>query len=64
MKRIYKNETKLRLLVDTKCDLSGYEDVTLCLRKPDDSVVSFAASSSSFAVSSSYSQSIIFTFFT
>ena len=43
MKRIYKNETKLRLLVDTKCDLSGYEDVTLCLRKPDDSVVSFAA---------------------
>lgn len=43
MKRIYKNETKLRLLVDTKCDLSGYEDVTLCLRKPDDSLVSFAA---------------------
>lgn len=43
MKRIYKNETKLRLLIDTKCDLSGYEDVTLCLRKPDDSVVTFAA---------------------
>ena len=43
MKRIYKNETKLRLLVDTKCDLSGYENVTLCLRKPDDSVISFAA---------------------
>ena len=43
MKRIYKNETKLRLLVDTKCDLSGFEEVTLYLRKPDKTVVSFAA---------------------
>lgn len=43
MKCIYKNETKLRLLIDTKCDLSGYEEVKLCLRKPDDSVVTFPA---------------------
>ena len=29
MKRIYKGKTKLRIQIDTKCDLSGYEDVTV-----------------------------------
>lgn len=43
MKRIYKNKTKLRILIDTKCDLSGYQTVTIAARKPDDSEVIFPA---------------------
>ena len=43
MKRIYKNKSKLRILIDTKCDLSGYQIVTIAARKPDNSVVSFPA---------------------
>lgn len=43
MKRIYKNKTKLRILIDTKCDLSGYQTVTIAARKPDESEVSFPA---------------------
>ena len=43
MKRIYKNKTKLRILIDTKCDLSGYETVSITALKPDDSVVVFPA---------------------
>lgn len=43
MKRIYKNKTKLRILIDTKCDLSGYQTVTITALKPDDSVVVFPA---------------------
>lgn len=43
MKRIYKNKSKLRILIDTKCDLSGYQTVTIAARKPDNSVVSFPA---------------------
>lgn len=43
MKWIFKRKSKLRILVDTACDLSGYEDVILCAKKPDDSVVSFPA---------------------
>lgn len=43
MKRIYKGKTKLRIQIDTKCDLSGYQTVTISARKPDDSEVSFPA---------------------
>lgn len=43
MKRIYKNKSKLRILIDTKCDLSGYQTVTIAARKPDESEVSFPA---------------------
>ena len=43
MKRIYKEKTKLRVLFDCGCDLSGYASVNLCGRKPDDTVVSFPA---------------------
>ena len=43
MKRIYKNKSKLRLLIDTKCDLSGYESVLIMAKKPDDTEVSFPA---------------------
>ena len=43
MKRIYKSKTKLRILIDTKCDLSGYENVSIVARKPDDVTVSFPA---------------------
>ncbi|MBR4791771.1 MAG: hypothetical protein IK024_12840 [Treponema sp.] len=43
MKRIYKNKTKLRILIDTKCDLSGYQTVTITALKPDDSVAVFPA---------------------
>ncbi len=43
MKRIYKNKTKLRLLIDTKCDLSGFVEVSLKLVKPNDETVTFPA---------------------
>ena len=43
MKRIYKGKTKLRILIDTKCDLSGYAIVTIMALKPDESLVSFPA---------------------
>ena len=43
MKRIYKSKTKLRVLVDTVCDLSGYVSVCLCCTKPDGSFVAFNA---------------------
>ena len=43
MKRIYKGKTKLRIQIDTRCDLSGYVDVTICAKKPDETVVSFPA---------------------
>lgn len=43
MKRIYKNKSKLRLMIDTKCDLSGYETVSIMAKKPDDTEVSFPA---------------------
>ena len=43
MKRIYKGKTKLRIVIDTKCDLSGYATVTIMPLKPDGSLVSFPA---------------------
>ena len=43
MKRLYKGCSKGRLLIDTRCDLSGYVTVTLMARKPDESIVSFSA---------------------
>ncbi len=43
MKRIYKNKTKLRLLIDTKCDLSGFVEVSFKLVKPNDETVTFPA---------------------
>lgn len=43
MKRIYKNKSKLRILIDTKCNLSGYVDVCICCRKPDNAFVAFPA---------------------
>ena len=43
MKHVFKCKTKLRILIDTKCDLSGYEEVNIFARKPDESVVSFLA---------------------
>ena len=43
MKRIYKSKTKLRILIDTKCDLSGFVTVSIMAKKPDDTTVSFPA---------------------
>lgn len=43
MKRIYKGKSKLRILIDTKCDLSGYQTVTIAATKPDDTTVTFPA---------------------
>ena len=43
MKRIYKGKSKLRILIDTKCDLSGYQTVTIVATKPDDTTVTFPA---------------------
>ena len=43
MKHIFKCKSKLRIQIDTACDLSGYVDVTICAKKPDDTLVSFPA---------------------
>ena len=43
MKRIYKGKSKLRILIDTKCDLSGYEDVSIVFIKPDESQFTVSA---------------------
>ncbi len=43
MKRIYKRKTKLRILIDTKCDLSGFQTVSIMAKKPDDTTVNFPA---------------------
>ena len=43
MKRIYKGKTKLRVQIDTKCDLSGYEEVNVITKKPDDTTKTFPA---------------------
>ena len=43
MKRIYKGKTKLRIQIDTKCDLSGYEEVTVRAVNPLDDVKTFSA---------------------
>lgn len=43
MKRIYKGKSKLRILIDTKCDLSGYEDVSIVFMKPDESKFTVSA---------------------
>ena len=43
MKRVYKNKSKLRLMIDTKCDLSGFQTVSIMAKKPDDTEVSFPA---------------------
>ena len=43
MKRIYKSKTKLRILIDTKCDLSGFVTVSIMAKKPNDTTVSFPA---------------------
>ena len=43
MKRIYKGKTKLRVQIDTKCDLSGYEEVNVIAKKPDDTTKTFPA---------------------
>ena len=43
MKRIYKSKTKLRLLIDTRCDLSGFQTVSIMAKKPNDTTVSFPA---------------------
>ena len=42
MKYIFKARSKLRILIDTHCDLSGYEDVKIWARKPDGNVVSLS----------------------
>ena len=41
--KVYKGKTKLRILVDCKCDLSGYASVTLTALKPNGTVVDFPA---------------------
>ncbi len=43
MKRIYKSKSKLRLQIDTCCDLSGYQIVEIAAQKPDNSTVTFPA---------------------
>ena len=43
MKRLYKGKSKLRILIDTKCDLSGYEDVSIVFIKPNESQFTVSA---------------------
>lgn len=43
MKNIFKSKTKLRILIDTKCDLSGFQSVSIVAKKPDDEIVTFPA---------------------
>ena len=43
MKWIFKARSKLRILIDTKCNLSGYDRVSIWARKPDGFVVNFPA---------------------
>lgn len=43
MQKIYKGKSKLRILLDCRCDLTGYEKVKLAARKPDDTLVTFPA---------------------
>ena len=43
MKWLFRAKSKLRILIDTKCDLSGYETVSIWARKPDGNVVNFPA---------------------
>ena len=43
MKKIKKGKSKLRILIDTKCDLSGYEDVSIVFMKPDESQFTVSA---------------------
>lgn len=41
--RIYKGKSKLRIQIDTKCDLSGYQAVTIAALKTNGDVVEFPA---------------------
>ena len=41
--RIYKGKSKLRIQNDTKCDLSGYQAVTIAALKANGEVVEFPA---------------------
>ena len=41
--RIYKGKSKLRIQIDTKCDLSGYQSVTIAALKANGDVVEFPA---------------------
>ena len=41
--RIYKGKSKLRIQIDTKCDLSGYQAVTIAALKANGEVVEFPA---------------------
>ena len=41
--RIYKGKSKLRIQIDTKCDLSGYQSVTIAALKANGEVVEFPA---------------------
>ena len=43
MKRIYKGYTKLRILINTKCNLTGCLDACICCTKPDGSFTAFNA---------------------
>ena len=43
MKRIYAHKSKLRIQLDTKCDLSGYERVWIAALKPDGTAAEFPA---------------------
>lgn len=35
MKKIYKNQSKLRIILNTGCDLSGWNTLEIRFRKPD-----------------------------
>ena len=41
--RIYKGKSQLRIQIDTKCDLSGYQAVTIAALKANGDVVEFPA---------------------
>lgn len=43
MKRIYKGKSMLMIQIESCCDLRGYEDVSVVLKKPDGATVSFPA---------------------
>ena len=43
MKRVYKGKTKLRILINTKCNLTGFVSASICFKKPNGTLGFFNA---------------------
>lgn len=43
MKRIFKGQSKLRLVLNTKCDLTDWKEAFICFEKPDKTFGEFRA---------------------